>query len=81
MNVDIFAMDDLYELREIRELAVSPDSSKALYIERQFGHGQYHSFDPIWPVSTEGSRAASFYSGTVENNCLPICRWEDKGTG
>lgn len=59
-------MDDLYELREIRELAISPDSSKVLHVERQFGRGQDHSFDDLWLVSTEGSRAASSYSGIVE---------------
>ena len=42
-----FALDDLYELREIRELAISPDGSKVLYVERQFDRGQDHSFDNL----------------------------------
>ena len=70
MNVDIFAIDDLYELREIRELAISPDGSKALYVERQFGHGQDHSFDTLWLASTEGVSTPFLELGWPETGYL-----------
>lgn len=67
-----FALDDLYELREIRELAISPDGSKVLYVERQFDRGQDHSFDNLWLVSTEGSGEPLRLTQGLWNDCCPI---------
>jgi len=75
--MDIFRPDDLYELKEITELAISPDGSRVVYVEKQIDRGQDRSFSNLWLVSTEGSVEPRRLTRGLWNDCCPM--WSSDG--
>ena len=75
--MDIFRPDDLYELKEITELAISPDGSRVVYVEKQIDRGQDRSFGNLWLVSAEGSGEPRRLTRGLWNDRCPM--WSPDG--
>jgi len=76
--MNVFRPNDLFELREIKDIALAPDGSRVVYVQREFNRAKDQSFDNLWLVSTNNRSDPIRLTRGLWNDRSPI--WSSDGT-